>query len=113
MATSVINDTSSSLDLQRVSCVKLLRSECIGYFSLVNFKPHLLLVIFSRFSSPTHWYIIHAHARQYKYNFLKMFFCMGQVHNNVIPDFHSSKCHTGLRCTLRFEDGFGSVYNVT
>ena len=113
MATSVINEMSSSSDLQRVSCVRLLRSDCIEYFSLVHFKPHLLLVIFLRFFSPTHQYIIHAHAGQYKYNFMIMLIYMGQVHNNVLPNFHSSICPTGLHWTLRFGFGFGIVYHVT
>jgi len=43
---------------------------------------------------------------------MKMLMYMGQVHNNVLPNFHSSICHTGLHCTLTFGVGFGSVYHV-
>lgn len=74
--------------------VRFLKSNCVEYFSFVQFKPHLLLVIFLRFSSPTHQYIIHAHAWQYKYNFIKIIIYMGQVHNNVLPNIRSSICHT-------------------
>ena len=112
MATSVINVKSSSLDLQRVSCVMLLRIDCIEYFSLVHFKARLL-VIFLRFSSPAHQYIICACAGQYKYNFMKMLIFMGHVHNNVLPNFHSSIYHTRLYCISRYGVGFGSVYHVT
>jgi len=112
VATSVINEMPSSTDLQRVSCVQLLRSDCVEYFSLVHFKPRLLLVISFTFSSPTHLYIIHAHAGQYKYNFMKMLIYMAQIYNNILPDFHSSIFHTGLHCTLMFGVGFGNVYHV-
>jgi len=42
-----------------------------------------------------------------------MLIYMGQVHNNVLPNFHSSICPTGLHWTLRFGFGFGIVYHVT
>jgi hypothetical protein len=100
VATSIINVTSPFLDLQRVCCVRFMRSYCIEYFSLVHLKPHLLVILL-RFSSPTHRYIIHAHARQYKYNFMKMLIYKGQVHNTVLPTFHSSVCHT---VALHFKD---------
>jgi len=43
---------------------------------------------------------------------MKMLIYMAQIHNNVLPNFHSSICHTGLLCTVMFGVGFGSVYHA-